>query len=320
MTRILIVPGLNGSGPEHWQTHWQSFFPRCERVQQRDWDRPELAAWLLALDAHVRASDEPTLLVAHSLGCALVAHWAAAGAVPGHVRGALLVAPADVESEAHTPPELRGFAPLPQGPLGLPALVVASLDDPYCAHGRARELAAAWQARFIDLGACGHINADSQLGGWERGRQLLDELARAQDFVLDERLRADTVAVGESALSLLLLMNDCRYPWLVLVPKRADKAELFELNAGERSSLFEESCLVAESLSKGFSAHKINVGALGNVVRQLHVHHVARSLGDPAWPGPVWGHSPRVPYDQASLAVVRAVLRASPLACPFSVW
>lgn len=130
------------------------------------------------------------------------------------------------------------------------------------------------------------------------------------DFELDARLRADTIALGESALSLLLLMNERRYPWLILVPKRAGLSELFELTENERALLVEESAAVARSLSEGFKADKINVGALGNVVRQLHVHHVARYVGDPAWPGPVWGHSPREPYESSALASVRATLEA----------
>jgi diadenosine tetraphosphate (Ap4A) HIT family hydrolase len=120
-------------------------------------------------------------------------------------------------------------------------------------------------------------------------------------FVLDPRLSSDTLLLAQSELSLLLLMNDRRYAWLILVPTLPDLAELFELSASDRSRLMQESCLVAETLSRAFSAHKINVGALGNVVRQLHVHHVARAVGDPAWPGPVWGHSPRVPYGDGEL-------------------
>jgi diadenosine tetraphosphate (Ap4A) HIT family hydrolase len=239
--------------------------------------------------------------------------------VPAHVRGALLVAPADVDC-LNSIAELRGFAPAASTPLGFPAIVVASQDDPYCTIARSPELARAWHARFVDVGACGHINTASQLGDWPAGRCLLDELAAGLDFTLDARLAGDTLAVGESALNLLLLMNDQRYPWLILVPKRADKAELFELSTSERAQLFEESCLVAQSLSESFAAHKINVGALGNVVRQLHVHHVARTTSDPAWPGPVWGHSPPRPYEPSELAHVRSRLRESSLASRFCLW
>jgi diadenosine tetraphosphate (Ap4A) HIT family hydrolase len=131
------------------------------------------------------------------------------------------------------------------------------------------------------------------------------------DFALDPRLLADTVPLGSSDLCLLLLMNERRYPWLILVPRRAGLSELYELSVAERAELMEESCFVAELLARTFHADKINVGALGNVVRQLHVHHVARRVGDPAWPGPVWGHSPREPYDTVSRDEAMRQLRAA---------
>jgi diadenosine tetraphosphate (Ap4A) HIT family hydrolase len=131
------------------------------------------------------------------------------------------------------------------------------------------------------------------------------------NFALDARLASDTVPVGSSALSLLLLMNERRYPWLILVPRRAGLSELFELTVAERAELMEESCAVAAALASTSGADKINVGALGNIVRQLHVHHVARRVGDPAWPGPVWGHSPREPYEPEALEAAVRPLRAA---------
>jgi predicted alpha/beta hydrolase family esterase len=177
--KLLVLPGLGGSGPTHWQTRWESREQWCARVHQRDWDRPALDEWLAAVDAAIAPVDAPVVLVAHSLACSLVAHGARR---PGWARvaGALLVAPADVDSAAHTPPETRGFSPIPVSALPFPATVVASQDDPYCAFERARELARRWGATFVDLGARGHINADSGLGDWDDGRRLLDELlARA---------------------------------------------------------------------------------------------------------------------------------------------
>jgi predicted alpha/beta hydrolase family esterase len=177
---VVIVPGLGGSGPEHWQTSWERNHPRHARVEQRDWDRPDLQAWLTALAARIEAAGEPVVLVAHSLGCALVAHLARRRPdLP--VRGALLVAPADVDSPAHTPPETRGFSPLPVAPLPYPATVIASRDDPFVTLDRARAFAAAWGAAFVDAGTCAHINAASGLGDWPAGRRhleaLLDRLA-----------------------------------------------------------------------------------------------------------------------------------------------
>lgn len=137
-------------------------------------------------------------------------------------------------------------------------------------------------------------------------------------FVLDERLRADTHALGESELSLLLLFDDARYPWTLLVPKREGLAELFDLAPGDARTLWEESLLVGRAMHRVFGAHKLNVGALGNVVRQLHLHHVVRQPGDPAWPGPVWGHSPRVPRADADRqAVIERLLTVAELAARF---
>jgi diadenosine tetraphosphate (Ap4A) HIT family hydrolase len=108
-------------------------------------------------------------------------------------------------------------------------------------------------------------------------------------FSLDPRLAADTRPIGDFALCRLLLMNDSRFPWLILVPRRADLSEIFDLAPPERAVLIEEAARAAEKLKALTGADKINIGALGNKVRQLHVHVIARFAGDAAWPGPVWG-------------------------------
>jgi predicted alpha/beta hydrolase family esterase len=172
--RILTVPGLGGSGPAHWQTRWEVRHGDG-RVGQRDWDRPDLDLWLAALTAALAAADQPVVLAAHSLGAVLVAHAARRG-LTGPVRGALLVAPADVDDPACTPPETRGFSPVPLAPLPFPATIVASQNDPYVAFDRARAFAAAWGATFVDAGPRGHLNADSGLGDWSEGRALLTAL------------------------------------------------------------------------------------------------------------------------------------------------
>ena len=145
---------------------------------QRDWDRPDRELWLQALRRAIEAAHAPVVLVAHSLGCALVAHAVRAGrrCVARAVRAALLVAPADVDSPAHTPPETRGFAPMPLARLPFAATVIASGDDPYVTFARARAFAAAWGADFVDAGAVGHINAASGLGDWAAGRRALAAL------------------------------------------------------------------------------------------------------------------------------------------------
>ncbi|HEY2884425.1 MAG TPA: HIT family protein [Rhizomicrobium sp.] len=117
------------------------------------------------------------------------------------------------------------------------------------------------------------------------------------DFTLHPRLVADTMFVVDWTLSRVQLMNDARYPWLILVPHKTHLVEFFDLSKPDRELLMEEVALAARCLKEISGATKINVGALGNLVPQLHVHVVARHPGDPAWPGPVWGHSPAVPYD-----------------------
>lgn len=120
-------------------------------------------------------------------------------------------------------------------------------------------------------------------------------------FELDPRLAADCIRVGRLPLSVLLLLNDARYPWFVLVPQRIDVSEVFQLPEPEQQQLWRESALLAEHLKQSFHADKINIGALGNLVPQLHVHHVARFRTDPAWPGPVWGHSDPLHYEKHSI-------------------
>jgi predicted alpha/beta hydrolase family esterase len=126
----------------------------------------------------IEAAGAPVVAVAHSLGCALVVHAVARwpSLIARAVRAALLVAPADVDSPAHTPPETRGFAPMPRARLPFPATVIASADDPYVAIDRARAFAAAWGAAFVDAGAVGHINAASDLRDWPTGRRALRAL------------------------------------------------------------------------------------------------------------------------------------------------
>jgi diadenosine tetraphosphate (Ap4A) HIT family hydrolase len=137
-------------------------------------------------------------------------------------------------------------------------------------------------------------------------------------FVLDERLAADTIEIGDLDLSRLLLMNDRRYVWLVLAPRHANLSELIDLDARDRAVLVEEIAAVSQALVDHPGVDKINVGALGNIVRQLHVHVVGRRIGDAAWPGPVWGAGSPQRYDAQSAQIVlshfneRLIRRAKP--------
>jgi len=125
-------------------------------------------------------------------------------------------------------------------------------------------------------------------------------------FALDPRLQQDTLPVGEFPLSLLLLMNDRSYPWLILVPRRPDVCEIFQLNDADREQLLRESTQLSRALYELCRPDKLNIAALGNIVPQLHLHHVARFRTDPAWPAPVWGKAPAVPYlPQEALAFMQ---------------
>lgn len=178
MTSILIVPGLGGSGEHHWQTHLQRSLPGAVRVQQADWDRPDLPAWLARLASAVETRPAG-ILVAHSLGCLLVAHLALMRPdLP--IAAALLVAPADVESERHTPDHIRGFAPIPRLRLPFRSIVVASTDDPFMAFARARDLSEDWGAGFVDAGASGHINVEAGFGPWPAGERIVNSLISEQ--------------------------------------------------------------------------------------------------------------------------------------------
>ncbi len=128
-------------------------------------------------------------------------------------------------------------------------------------------------------------------------------------FELDPRLAADTLAITDFPLCRVLLFDDRRYPWVILVPKRPGAREIHHLPADARHQLLAESCRVASALEELFAPDKLNIAALGNIVPQLHLHHIARHLGDPAWPGPVWGHSPRQAYTDEAAAERIAQIR-----------
>jgi diadenosine tetraphosphate (Ap4A) HIT family hydrolase len=128
-------------------------------------------------------------------------------------------------------------------------------------------------------------------------------------FELDQRLANDTVLIAPLGLCQLRLMDDCRWPWLVLVPQRPSVSELFDLAPLDQAMLTFETNLVAETLKKARAPAKINVAAIGNIVRQLHVHIIARYEGDANWPGPVWGFGTRQPYAAAERDVLVKTIR-----------
>jgi predicted alpha/beta hydrolase family esterase len=173
---VLTLPGWEGSGARHWQTLWEQRHG-YRRVEQHDWMKPLRGDWVARLEDVVLACDEPPVLVAHSLGCILVAAWAAASKNAQRVKAALLVAPGDVE-RTEVREQIPTWSPIELQALPFPAVLLASRNDPYCAFERARLFAHAWNAQFMDYGDCGHINADSGLASWPEGHVLLQDLMK----------------------------------------------------------------------------------------------------------------------------------------------
>jgi len=169
----LIVPGWHGSGPDHWQSHWERELDAARRVEMPDWDLPTRAGWVRALDRAIRDAASPPILIAHSLGCLTVAFWAATSRRA--VRGALLVAPPDLD-RGDCPDAVREFARAPRDRLPMLARLIASDDDPYATLAYAQQLASDWGAGLTVLSRAGHINPDSGHGRWREGRAQLDEL------------------------------------------------------------------------------------------------------------------------------------------------
>lgn len=172
--RTLVLPGIDNSGAAHWQTLWEAQDDSLHRVNQANWSSPVCEEWVATLRSVVDAAGANVVLVAHSLGCLLVAHWAARYA--GRIKGALLVAPPDPDGP-NFPSVAKGFSPVPLGNMPFRSILVCSSDDPYCQLERATAFAMAWGSEFINIGAHGHINGQSGLGNWEAGRKLLQRLA-----------------------------------------------------------------------------------------------------------------------------------------------
>jgi predicted alpha/beta hydrolase family esterase len=166
--RVLVVPGLHGSGPEHWQTRWQRLYPAFERVEQMYWDVPDLDAWSERLAQALHDSSKPVLIVAHSFGCLATIYHARRHA--RSIAGALLVAPAD-------PHKFDAAVRLSSIQPTYPSILVGSTDDPWMSAERAAYWANMWSSDFVNAGASGHINADSSLQDWRFGLCQLHRLA-----------------------------------------------------------------------------------------------------------------------------------------------
>lgn len=173
---LLLVPGWQNSGPEHWQSRWQRLRPELGRVEFGEWQHPEPWAWTDDLRQAVLACPAPPVLIAHSLGCLATANLIALPSPPP-IAGVLLVAPPD-PGRADSPGPVADFGPPARQPFAMPGLVVISSDDPYAGESFSLDLARAWGLEVVRLGACGHINDASGYGDWPEGVTLLDGLLR----------------------------------------------------------------------------------------------------------------------------------------------
>jgi uncharacterized protein len=176
--RVLLLPGWLDSGPGHWQTVWE-LRHGDQRVQQADWQWPLRGDWMSRLEEVLLDDPRPAVLAAHSLGCHLVAAWAAHTRHPDRVLGALLVAPPDLD-QGDTPPQLHGWRPVVRQRLPFTATLVYSENDPFCTPQASLALADDWGARAHPIGLRGHVNGESELANWPEGRCLLEALARAR--------------------------------------------------------------------------------------------------------------------------------------------
>lgn len=187
--KCLVLPGWGGSGPRHWQSIWTQSNPGLfEVVQQTTWTRPHRNDWIRSLERHMRHDEHRTtshfFLVAHSLGCHLVASFAesqqrqtkASLALLSRVKGALLVAPPDLHRPTVPSHLLHSWTPVAETPLPFPTICVYSQNDALCSEQHALHLAHAWGATPWCAGPKGHINAESNLGSWDEGKKLLQNL------------------------------------------------------------------------------------------------------------------------------------------------
>jgi uncharacterized protein len=165
---ILIVPGYENSGADHWQSRWERQLSTARRIEQESWDAPVKDTWIARIVHEVGRAAKPVVLVGHSLGVVAIAH-AAPHLGPGKVKGAFLVGLPDVERPDFVPAIDRSFAPIPRDPLPFPSVLVASRTDPHCDYAKAEDVAYSWGAAIVDAGDAGHINTDSGHGPWPEG-------------------------------------------------------------------------------------------------------------------------------------------------------
>jgi uncharacterized protein len=174
---VFILPGLNNSGPQHWQTLWENEFGFI-RINQNDWDTPRCEDWILVINEVLEEyEDSEILLVGHSLACCTIVHWS--NKFKRSIKGALLVGPSDVEAPSY-PEGTTGFAPMPLQKIPFPTVVIASSNDEYVTLERAKFFSDHWNSKLVEVGPLGHINSASNLGKWPEGLEWLIKLDRKE--------------------------------------------------------------------------------------------------------------------------------------------
>jgi uncharacterized protein len=172
MTNYYIIPGLGNSDETHWQTYFESLDSNIKRINQVEWDAPNCADWLETIDLVLAETDLSTVvLIGHSLGCATIAHWVEK--YKKTIKGAMLVAPSDLETPQYATFPTTGFTPMSLNKLPFKSIVVASSNDVWVTTERALHFANAWGSEFINIGEAGHINVASGHGEWKEGFELL---------------------------------------------------------------------------------------------------------------------------------------------------
>jgi len=185
---FLMVPGLGGSGEDHWQWLWLRDVADGRFVAQADWTCPDIDVWLAVLNRTIAACRKPVVLIAHSLGCALVAHWSERSqrGEPENPRAtvaaAMLVAPGDVDRDWPEFEVIRPFAPMPLPRFAFPSIVVASTDDYFVSAERAQHFARCWGSEYVSVGPIGHISAESGCGPWPQGKAVLANFLQQQQM------------------------------------------------------------------------------------------------------------------------------------------
>lgn len=188
---ILILPGWQDSGPQHWQSLWLKKYPNAVKVEQKDWMYPKKEKWVAVLNDFVQQyKNKDIVFVGHSLACATIAYWSNEYFSQGlTIKGALFVSPSDVDQKDF-PKEIFGFSPMPLKPLNFKTIVVASDNDPFVTVDRATYFSRCWGGKLVNIGPQGHINADAGFGEWPQGEQLLKELLQQNYAATHHRANA----------------------------------------------------------------------------------------------------------------------------------